>query len=214
MASPKRQQRIALLRDLVMIVIGVGIASFGVFNIHRQSGVTEGGVIGLVLLLDHWFKIPPSISTPVLDGICYIIGFSLLGKKFLKYSLFASGSIAIFYAVYGYFGPVLPSLAAQPLLAAILGGLFIGVGVGLVVRVGAASGGDDALALSISHKLKWPISRAYLFTDLVVLVLSLSYIPLRRIFFSLITVTVSSLLIGRIECIGRPKVAKAGQRAK
>ena len=44
-------------------------------------------------------------------------------------------------------GPVLPDLSGQPLIAALLGGVFVGVGVGLVVRAGGASGGDDVLAL-------------------------------------------------------------------
>ncbi|HJD46482.1 MAG TPA: YitT family protein, partial [Candidatus Mediterraneibacter norfolkensis] len=60
-------------------------------------------------------------------------------------------------------------------------------------------GGDDALALTISRLTHWKLSRAYLFTDLTVLLLSLSYIPLRRIAFSLITVTVSSFLIDWVQ---------------
>ena len=62
-------------------------------------------------------------------------------------------------------------------------------------RQGGSSGGDDALALVIHKLTGWKLSRAYLFTDLTVLLASLSYIPVRRIAFSLVTVTVSSLLI-------------------
>mgnify|MGYP000824806913 CR=1 FL=1 len=83
----------------------------------------------------------------------------------------------------------------RPLAAALLGGAFVGIGVGLIVRQGGSSGGDDALALVIHKLTGWKLSRAYLFTDLTVLVASLSYIPVRRIAFSLVTVTVSSLLI-------------------
>ena len=76
-----------------------------------------------------------------------------------------------------------------------LGALFVGVGVGLIVRQGGSSGGDDALALSIAKAVKCRISYAYLFTDLTVLTLSLSYIPFKRIAYSLITVTLSSWII-------------------
>ena len=72
---------------------------------------------------------------------------------------------------------------------------FVGVGVGIIVKQGGSSGGDDALALAISHALHWKLSRSYLFTDVVVLVLSVTYIPRTKIIFSLITVTVSSHLI-------------------
>ena len=84
---------------------------------------------------------------------------------------------------------------AQPFWAAIAGAVFVGVGVGLVVRMGGSSGGDDALALVIEKVTGWPLARAYLVTDVTVLILSLSYIPVRKIVFSLITVTLSSCLI-------------------
>ena len=61
------------------------------------------------------------------------------------------------------------------------------------------TGIDDALALVIHKLTGWRLSRAYLFTDLTVLFASLSYIPFRRIAYSLVTVTVSSLLIDYIK---------------
>ena len=94
---------------------------------------------------------------------------------------------------------MLPDLSAHPLIASVLGGIFVGAGVGLIVRQGGSSGGDDALALTISHISHWKLSRSYLFTDVTVLLLSLTYIPVMRIVFSLITVTISSYLIDWIK---------------
>ena len=76
--------------------------------------------------------------------------------------------------------------------------LFIGVGVGLGVRMGGASGGDDALAMSIEKLTGIGIQWVYLVEDLIVLTLSLSYIPLRRIAYSLLTVILSGQLIGLV----------------
>ena len=73
------------------------------------------------------------------------------------------------------------------------------MGVGLIVRQGGSAGGDDALALSLSVLTRKRISLCYLFTDLTVLMLSLSYIPVRRIVYSLVTVTISSWLIDLIQ---------------
>ena len=67
-------------------------------------------------------------------------------------------------------------------------------------------------ALSISPLLHWRLSRAYLFTDVVVLLLSLSYIPVMRIAFSLITVTTSSYLIDWIRAYGLEKEATEKDR--
>ena len=108
---------------------------------------------------------------------------------------FSTCCYALLYRFWEFTGPFLPSYADKPLIAAILGGLFVGIGAGLIVRRGGASGGDDALALILHQVTGWKISRSYFFTDFVVLMLSISYIPLRNIFFSLLTVTLSSAVI-------------------
>ena len=182
-----------------LIILGAAVCSFGIHNIHQRTGITEGGVIGLMLLAEHWLGFSPAFLTPVLDAACYLLAFKYLGGRFIRISVISTLSVSLFYKVWECFPPMLPDLSAHPLAAALLGGLFVGVGVGIVVRQGGSCGGDDALALVISKATGWRLSRAYLFTDLTVLLLSLSYIPLRRIAFSLVTVTVSSLIIDALQ---------------
>ena len=123
----------------------------------------------------------------------------MLGKAFLKNAIFSSIGFSVCYNLYEAYGYVLPNLGGQPLLAAVVGGLFVGIGVGLVVREGGASGGDDALAMIIAKNARCRISKAYFLTDFVVLMLSLSYIPLKNILCSLVTVTISSFLIDKLQ---------------
>ena len=182
-----------------LILLGAAIASFGLYNIHQQSGITEGGVLGTVLLLHHWLGWPASVITPVLDISCYLLALKVLGADFIKWSVASTLCVSGFFRLWECWPPMLPNLSGYPLLAAVLGALFVGIGVGLVVRQGGSSGGDDALALSISRLLRCRVSAAYLFTDLTVLLLSLSYIPFRRIAYSLVTVTVSSWLIDLLQ---------------
>ena len=137
--------------------------------------------------------------SPVLDGICYALGFSMLGTRFLKKSAVATGAFSVFYWIFNFIGPVLPNLYHLPLLAAIAGGIFIGCGCGIAVTAGGCAGGDDALAMVISKKMKWPISRAYFISDAVVLALSLSYIAPTRLIFSFMTTIISSYLVGQFE---------------
>lgn len=186
-------------RKIFYIILGAMICSFGIHNIHQRTNITEGGVIGMMLLIDHWLHLSPAYITPVLDASCYLLAFKILGGNFIKMSLISTSCISLFYKLWEQFSPMLPDLSGHPLIAAVLGGLFVGVGVGLIVRQGGSSGGDDALALVISHLTHWRLSRSYLFTDLTVLALSLSYIPVRRIVFSLVTVTISSYLIDWIK---------------
>lgn len=183
------------IKTILYLLLGSMICSFGIHNIHQRTNITEGGIIGLMLLIEHWFKISPAYITPLLDTACYILAFKFLGAMFIKLSIVSTLFISAFFKLWELFPPMLPDLSAHPLIAAILGGIFVGIGVGLIVRQGGSGGGDDALALTISHALRWKLSRSYLFTDVVVLVLSLTYIPVTRIIFSLITVTVSSHLI-------------------
>ena len=191
------------------MLLGVAILSFGLFHIHDRSKITEGGVLGMMLFLQHWTGLSPSITGPVMDVVCYALGYRFLGKDFLKNALFSSFGFAVCYRIWESVGYQMPDLSAYPLVSALAGGLFVGVGVGLVVREGGASGGDDALAMVLAKKLRWPISRCYLSTDLAVLLLSLSYIPLGRIAYSLITVTISSFLIGKVQTVGKKEPAAA-----
>lgn len=186
------------------LLLGAAILSFGMFNIHSQSQITEGGVLGMTLFLHHWTGISPGVYSFLLDMTCYIIGFKLLGTDFLKNAVFASTCYALLFRMWEAAGYLLPSFADRPLIAAILGGLFVGVGAGLIVRMGGASGGDDALALILHNVTKWKISHAYFFTDFVVLMLSVTYIPLTKILFSLLTVTISSTIIELVQ--GKEKI--------
>ncbi|MDO4438382.1 MAG: YitT family protein [Eubacteriales bacterium] len=183
-----------------IMMFGAFILSFGLYNVHRQSQITEGGVLGLQLFLKHWFDISPSLSGLIMDLSCYTLGFSILGHTFLKNAIVSSIFFSFFYWINeNVIGIVLPDFGSNPIFAAIIGGIFVGVGVGLIVNEGGASGGDDALALIISKLTGQRLSRAYFFTDFVVLMLSVSYIPLAKILCSLITVSISSFIIGKIE---------------
>lgn len=187
------------VKKIFIIMIGAAILSFGIHNIHQRVNVTEGGVIGLMLFIEHWMKISPSFITPLLDGVCYLIAFKMLGFNFIKLSVISTAFISLFYKLWESLPFMLPNMIDTPLLAAVIGGLFVGVGVGLIVRQGGSSGGDDALALAISKRFKWNLAHSYMFTDFVVLFISLSYIPIVNVLVSLVTVTISSNVIDWIK---------------
>ena len=187
--------------NCLVLLIGSLIQAIGIYNIHALSNVTEGGVLGMTLLLQHWFYISPAFSSLILNLSCYAIGWKTLGKEFIGYSLISICMYSGSYRILEQFPPFWPEITQFPLLAAILGALFIGIGAGVCVRAGGATAGDDALAMSFSHIFHWPIERVYLISDLTVLLLSLSYIPLQRIAYSLLTVVLSGQIIGWIQNI-------------
>lgn len=190
-------------RQYMVALLGSGILAFGLYNVHAMSGVTEGGVLGMTLFLHHWFGLSPAISGLVMNAACYLLGWRVLGREFIGCSLVAGGGFSIFYALFERFEPLWPQLADVPILASVLGAVFVGVGAGLSVRAGGAPSGDDALAMSISKLTKVNIQWAYLVSDLVVLALSATYIPLDRLACSLLTVLLSGQMIGVVQRAGQ-----------
>ena len=180
--------------------------AFGMYNIHAVADVTEGGVLGLTLLLEQWLAISPALSGLILNGICYFLGWRTFGKEFIYLSMVAASGFSLGYGICECFPPLWPEIANMPLLAALLGALFIGIGAGICVRTGGATCGDDALAMSLSKITHIDIQWIYLISDLTVLGLSLSYIPLKKIGYSLLTVILSGQIIGWIQKIPKKRL--------
>ena len=191
------------LKKCAITLLGSFILAFGLYHVHSISGVTEGGVLGATLLLEHWTGISPAVTGGIMNVLCYVLGWKLLGKEFIAYSALATVGFSGMYKICEQFPHLWPGLADMPLVAALVGALFVGVGAGLCVRVGGAPSGDDALAMSISHAAGWKIQWVYLLSDRIVLVMSLSYRPVRRIGYSLFTVLLSGQLIGFVQNFNR-----------
>lgn len=185
------------LESLGKILLGSFILAFGFYNFYYLNNITEGGVLGLLLLLKNVFNIEPSIANIIIDGALLLIGYKFFGKKFFIYSVIASVSFSFLYECFEYIGPIIPQIHSM-LLATILAGISVGLGVGLIVKAGAAAGGDDALALVIAKTTSLNIGIVYLLGDVAVLILSLTYLSLFDIFYSLIAVTISGKVIDLI----------------
>lgn len=187
------------LRSCAVAFLSAGFLAFGMYNIHAVANITEGGVLGAVLLFQHWFGLSPAVSNLILNSLCYLFGWKTFGKTFVAYSAMASLGYSAVYFLCEQFPPLYPQIDSMPLTASLVGSVFVGVGSGVCVRVGGATSGDDALAMSLSKVTRIPIQWIYLASDLAVLALSLSYIPLRRIAYSLLTVILSGQIIGLLQ---------------
>lgn len=183
-------------KKCMLLLLGSAVLAFGLYNVHALSKVTEGGILGLTLLLDYWFSISPALSGFILNALCYLFGWKILGKMFLLSSILSGCCFSAAYWICEQYPPLWPELANLPLLASILGAVFVGVGTGICVRAGGAPSGDDCFAMSVSQITPLKIQHVYLISDLLVLLLSLTYIPLRQITYSLLTVVLSGQLVG------------------
>ena len=88
------------LSNCIIIVLASIFQAFGIYNVHALSNVTEGGVLGATLLIQHWFHISPALSALVLNVACYTLGWKTLGRSFIAYS---AVSILSYSAGYAFF---------------------------------------------------------------------------------------------------------------
>ena len=168
-------------------------------NIRNIAVTAIMGAIGFILMMLEFpisFLIPSFIKFDFSELPALVTAFAL-GPWWAVMVCFVKNALHLFVGT---------TAGVGELSNFVLGAIFVGVGVGLVVRVGGAAGGDDALALLIQHFTHLPIDRCYLFTDTIVLTLSLSYIPFNQIIYSFITVTLSSFIIGKINRLNIKKV--------
>lgn len=183
---------------MAIIIIGSTILAFGSYNFNYQNSVTEGGVLGLLLLIKNVFDISPSLTSLVIDLSLFALGTKFFGKKFLLYSILSTITFSTTYKIFESIGFLVPNLENNMLLASILSGIGVGIGVGLVVIGGGASGGDDVIALIGNKFTPLKVNHIYLISDGAVLFLSLVYLDFKQIVFSLIAVTISGKIISII----------------
>nr|WP_243196475.1 YitT family protein [[Eubacterium] tenue] len=186
------------LKRIGIIMLGATILAFGSYNFNYQNNITEGGVLGLLLLIKNVFDISPSFSSLIIDLSLFALGTKFFGKKFLLYSVLSTITFSTTYNLWESIGFLIPSFENNMLMASVLAGIGVGIGVGLVIRGGGASGGDDVIALIGNKFTPLKVNHIYLISDCIVLILSLVYLDFKQILFSLIAVTISGKIISLI----------------
>ncbi|MGL4363129.1 MAG: YitT family protein [Cellulosilyticaceae bacterium] len=187
-----------IINIFLLIMLGSSILAFGMYNFNFQNNITEGGVLGLLLFCKNIWNISPSTTSIIIDFTAFAIGSHFFGKSFLIYSLSATLFFSTFYSFFESIGFIVPNLEHNMLLSTVLSGLFVGIGVGIIVRYGGASGGDDVIALIVSKLTSVQIKWVYLVLDCLVLLLSLAYLPVSQIFWSFFAVFISGQVISII----------------
>ena len=182
-------------KNCLLSLLGGLSLGFGLMEVHSIAGITEGGALGITLFLNNLLGLSPAYTGLIFNVLCYLFGIRMFGAAFILYSLISAGSFSLAYRVAESFPPLFPFLANMPLLSAFVGAAFVGVSIGICVNAGGAPTGDDALAMSLSKLTGVGIQWVYLISDLTVLALSLSYIPLKNVLCSLITVVLSGQII-------------------
>lgn len=132
------------LFEYVQLVIGVLLMALAFELFLIPNKIAPGGVSGLGTILYHVFNIPVGVSMLFLNAILFVIGFKEMGREFGIKSLIAALLLSVFIDFIS-----LPTVTYDPLLASIYGGVVMGIGLGIVFRAGATTGGSVLFAKMI-----------------------------------------------------------------
>lgn len=187
------------LKNIIWILIGSAIFSFGLVHFNIQNELGEGGFTGITLLLLYLFEWDPAIMNIVLNIPVLIIGWKILGRTTFFYSLIGILAVSIFISVSQNY-MIEFNLADDLTLAALFAGVFIGVGLGIIFRYGGTTGGVDIIARLINKYLGWSMGRAmFLFDALVIFVSIITYLEYTRGMYTLVAVFVGARVIDFIQ---------------
>lgn len=184
-------------RDIVVIVLGTAIYGFGIVFFNIPNELAEGGITGITLILRALLSIDPAISTLFLNIPLILIGGKILGRRSLYYTILGTLGLS-FWLWFWQRIPLVIDLQHDLLIVALLAGLITGVGSGIIYKVGGTTGGSDVVARIIEKNFGISIGRSLLIFDVVVLILSLSYINLNKMMYTLIFAYVFSRVIDSI----------------
>jgi len=195
------KQAVEHLRNAVPIAFGTALYAFGLHYFVIPNELMEGGVTGIAVLLYYAFGLSPAWMTLVLNIPLFWIGWRVLGKGAMAYTVFGTLCVAFFLWVTERLvgvGLVEPFKTSDYLLAALYAGLALGTGIGIVFRFGGTTGGVDIIA-RVLHKWKgWSMGQMILVIDSAVIGSSLLYLPKEKVLYTLVAVFVATRVIDYI----------------
>jgi Uncharacterized conserved protein len=140
----KKQNRFyKVLKKYSLLLIGALIAALGLEIFLVPNNIIDGGIVGISIIAGHLTKFPIGLFTFVLNLPFLFIGYKQIGKTFVITSLFSITAFSLFIIM---LHPV-PQLTEDVLLAAVFGGIILGVGVGLILRFGGSLDGTEIIAI-------------------------------------------------------------------
>ncbi|WP_079509537.1 YitT family protein [Mesobacillus jeotgali] len=182
-------------KNILFILLGAAIFSFGLVHFNMQNNLAEGGFTGITLLLYFVFGWSPSITNLLLNLPLFFLGWKLLGRNVFIYTIIGTVGVSIFLGVFQKYQIEMP-LYEDLFLAALFAGVFIGIGLGIIFRYGGTTGGVDIIARLAQKYFGWTMGRTMFMFDFGVITLSLiTYLNYREAMYTLVVVFVGARVI-------------------
>ncbi|MBN1778410.1 MAG: YitT family protein [Clostridiales bacterium] len=178
----------------LQIVIGcaIGALAFPLFLV--QHDIAPGGLTGVATILHYLFSLPIGLTSLALNVPLFIMGHRLLGRIFAFRTLVAT----ILFSLFIDWLPVMP-FPADILLSSVFGGVLLGLGLGLILRGSATTGGSDLIAKMIHARFQYISVGAILFAiDFCVVVSAAFLITPKAALYALISIFITARVIDMV----------------
>ncbi|AVR01112.1 hypothetical protein OBCHQ24_09415 [Oceanobacillus iheyensis] len=187
------------LKNIIFILLGSAIFSFGIVHFNMQNNLGEGGFTGITLLLYFIWGWDPAITNILLNIPLFFIGWKFLGRNTFLYTIIGTSAVSVFLSIFQAFQFQI-GLQNDMTLVALFAGVFIGVGLGIIFRFGGTTGGVDIIARLVNKYAGWSMGRTMFLFDFVVIATSVfAILDLVEGMYTLVAVYVGARVIDFIQ---------------
>ncbi len=187
------------IRNILGILLGAAIYSFGFVHFNMQNELGEGGFSGITLILYFTLHWDPALMNLILNIPMFIIGWRQFSRREFIYTIIGTVAVSIFLRVFQHYEFAL-HLQDDLLLASLFAGVFVGVGLGIIFRCGGTTGGVDIIA-RLAHKyLGWTMGRTmFMFDAFVITVSWITFLDARSMMYTLVAVYLGARVIDMVQ---------------
>ncbi len=189
------------IKNSIMVVIGNAVLAFGISVFAVPSNLIIGGASGIGLIVTHYVPISYASVVFIFNMLMLVLGLVVMGKKFALGTIVSSFVFPFFLSFFSnltYFQNITNDL----LLSAIYSGLLIGLGVGIVLRIGYSTGGMDIPPIIINKKTGISIAVAMNVLDTIILIGQFPFTNMEGILYGILTVLISTIVLDKIIVLG------------
>lgn len=194
------------LKKIPVIVLGNMLSATAVAFFIQPAGMLAGGCTGISLVLNSMFGIPVSLGLWAASIAFFLIGYMSLGKSFAIKTLIGSVTYPLAYNIMSIISDKVGAPTEDILLCAVFAAAINGLGMGLLLRSGASSGGTDALAAVFKKKFDIAPSLSLNLLDGIILCLQMPFAKMDHILYSLIFIFICSSIIDKVIVFGSDKI--------
>ena len=183
-----------IIKQYTMIVIGCFIAAASYPLFLEPNFIAPGGLTGITTILNFHFGLPIGITSLILNIPLLLVGWRMIGAGFIFRTLFATILFSILIDLLH-----LPSLSDDPLLASIFGGILLGLGLALIMRGSATTGGTDLMARIVHHHHRAITIGVFLFAfDTLVIIFTWIFLSASHALHAMICVFVIAKVLDQV----------------